>query len=53
MLIKELFKGCPKTSQSFFNYCVDNEELKVFLFTQERGVKVEKKRYTMHLEMEF
>ena len=27
MLIKELFKGCPKTSQSFFNYCVDNEEL--------------------------
>ena len=27
MLIKELFKGCPKTSQSFFNYCVDNGEL--------------------------
>ena len=27
MLIKELFKGCPKTSQSFFSYCVDNEEL--------------------------
>ena len=27
MFIKELFKGCPKTSQSFFNYCVDNEEL--------------------------
>ena len=27
MLIKELFKGCPKTSQDFLDYCMDNEEL--------------------------
>ena len=27
MLIKELFKDCPKTSQSFLNYCMTNEEL--------------------------
>ena len=27
MLIKELFKDCPKTSQDFLDYCVDNEEL--------------------------
>ena len=27
MLIKELFKGCPKTSQSFLNYCMTNGEL--------------------------
>ena len=40
MLIKELFKDFPKTSKSFFfNYCADNEELKVFLFTQESVVQ--------------
>ena len=27
MLIKELFKGCPKISQDFLDYCMDNEEL--------------------------
>ena len=27
MLIKELFKDCPKTSQSFLNYCMTNGEL--------------------------
>ena len=27
MNIRDLFRDCPKTSKSFFNYCVDNEEL--------------------------
>ena len=27
MSIKELFKDCPKTSQSFLNYCMTNGEL--------------------------
>ena len=27
MNIRELFRDCPKTSQDFLDYCVDNEEL--------------------------
>ena len=27
MNIRDLFRDCPKTSKSFFNYCVDNKEL--------------------------
>ena len=53
MSIKELFKDFPNSAKNYYEWCVDNEELKVFLFTQERGVKVEKKHYIVHLEMEF
>ena len=27
MSIKDLFKGCPKTSQGFLDYCIKNDEL--------------------------
>ena len=27
MNIRELFRDCPKTSQDFLDYCMDNEEL--------------------------
>ena len=39
MSIKELFKDFPNSAKNYYEWCVDNEELKVFLFTQESVVQ--------------